>query len=98
MGNTDVDVVRCMSCDGYGWTEEDGQVEDCDWCGGIGYVYRNAEGIDHRIPPADYPGLADRLEALEIERLRAMGYTGQPKRPWEQAVRQGRFPKPDREE
>lgn len=84
-----MDIVRCVSCEGYGWftDEDDGQVMDCDWCGGAGYVYRDAGGVDHKIPEADYGAVADRLETLEIERLREMGYTGQARKPWEQAVR-----------
>lgn len=81
-------IVRCVSCEGYGWFEEDdGTSADCDWCGGAGYVYRDDSGVDHKIPEADYGRVADVLEQLEIERLREMGYTGQPKKPWEQAIR-----------
>ena len=81
--------MRCVSCEGFGWfeDEEDGQVMDCDWCGGAGYVYRDASGVDHPIPEADYGAVADVLEKLEAERLREMGYTGEAKKPWEQAVR-----------
>ena len=80
-------IVRCVSCEGYGWFEEDGQVVDCDWCGGAGYVYRDGSGVDHKIPEADYGKVADVLETLEAERLREMGYTGEAKKPWEQEVR-----------
>lgn len=84
-------IVRCISCEGYGWFEDDldGGTVDCDWCDGIGYVYRAADGIDHRIPPADYGNVADQLEALERDRLRGMGFQGEARRPWEQVIRQG---------
>lgn len=85
-------IVRCVSCDGYGWFEEDGVAADCDWCGGAGYVYRDARGVDHKIPAADYGKVADILEKLETERLRELGYTGSAKKPWEQAVRQDQSP------
>ncbi|MBZ0298290.1 MAG: hypothetical protein K8J31_01035 [Anaerolineae bacterium] len=80
-------IVRCVSCEGYGWFEEDGQTGDCDWCGGVGYVYRDERSVDHKIPAADYGAVADTLEKLEIQRLRDMGYTGQAKKPWDQAIR-----------
>ncbi len=80
-------IVRCASCDGFGWLEETGQVADCDWCAGAGYVYRDEQGIDYRIPKSDYASIAGTLEALEAERLREMGYTGTAKRPWEQPIR-----------
>ncbi len=82
-------IVRCVSCEGYGWfeNEEDSGTVDCDWCGGAGYVYRDERDIDHKIPEVDYGKVADTLEKLEIERLREMGYTGEAKKPWEQAVR-----------
>lgn len=94
-------VVRCISCDGFGWLERDSadydlsdgagvegaEALECAWCGGIGYVCQDAQGHDHRIPPADLDALTDTLEALEAERLREMGYTGAAKKPWEQAVR-----------
>lgn len=82
-------IVRCVSCEGYGWHEDEfsGEVEDCDWCGGTGYVYRDANGVDHLIPPADYGRVAAALEALEGERLREMGYTGTAKHPDEQPIR-----------
>jgi hypothetical protein len=85
-----MEIVRCVSCEGYGWFEEDGQAEDCDWCGGIGYVYRDAAGIDQRIPRGDYAAVSERLEALETERLREMGYQGEARKPWEQDVRKAR--------
>ena len=81
-------VVICPSCEGYAWIEdEDGQAVDCDWCGGVGYVYRNAENIDRRIPEADYGKVADRIEKLDIQRMKKLGYTGEAKKPWEQAIR-----------
>lgn len=90
--NTDksMKITRCPSCGGYAWLEDDdGNAVDCDWCGGVGYVYRDENGIDHRIPEADYGQVADVLEKLETERLREMGYSGTAKKPWEQAVRKG---------
>lgn len=83
-------IVECISCEGYGWLEEDGQTSDCSWCGGIGYVYRDAHGHDRRIPEADYSALAEQLEALEAERMQRMGYSGTARKPWEQAIRQQR--------
>lgn len=85
------DLVRCPSCDGYGWHEDDfsGEVADCAWCGGVGYVYQQADGVQRRIPQADYAQVADELEALEKERMRELGYTGAAKPPWEQDVRRG---------
>jgi hypothetical protein len=80
-------IVRCVSCDGYGWMDDDGEARDCDWCGGVGYVYRDASGADRPIPPADFGAVGERLEQLEVERLREMGYTGEAKKPWEQAIR-----------
>lgn len=84
-----MDVVRCVSCDGYGWFEDDftGETTDCDWCNGTGYVYRDEQGIDHKIPPADYGKVADSLEKLEAQRLREMGYTGEAKHPDNQDIR-----------
>ena len=62
-------IVRCISCEGYGWFEEDdGSTSDCDWCGGAGYVYRDEGGVDHKIPAADYGRVAATLEQLEIQR------------------------------
>jgi hypothetical protein len=85
-----MDIVRCVSCEGYGWFEDDdGQAQDCDWCSGIGYVYRDADGLDKRIPPADYEKVSAQLEQLETQRLRDLGYTGEAKKPWEQKIRQG---------
>jgi hypothetical protein len=84
-------IVRCVSCDGYGWVEDDGgQAADCDWCAGVGYVYRDDAGIDHRIPESDYPSVAETLEHLEQERMRDLGYSGSPKHPREQGIRQRR--------
>ncbi len=82
-----MELVRCISCDGYGWLDDDGTVEDCDWCGGPGYVFRDAQGVDHQIPNPDDPAIAGKLEALEQQRLRELGYTGKAKHPDQQAVR-----------
>lgn len=81
-------IFRCASCDGFGWFDSGGSgpPEDCDWCGGVGYVY-NLAGRDEIIPNEDYGALADQLEALELERLRELGYQGIAKRPWQQAIR-----------
>ncbi len=86
-----MDIVQCVSCEGYGWFEDGftGEAEDCDWCEGVGYVYRGADGIDHKIPPADYGTVADQLENLETKRMREMGYTGAAKKPWQQDIRKG---------
>lgn len=89
-------VVRCISCDGFGWLEADDAAEpsaldaealECAWCGGVGYVYRDDAGHDHRIASADFDALTETLEELETERLREMGYTGTARKPWEQAIR-----------
>lgn len=80
-------IVECESCEGFGWIEEDGTAMDCEWCGGIGYTYRLPDGVDRRIPPADYESVAIELEQLEIQRLRTMGYQGEAKMPWEQEIR-----------
>lgn len=84
-------IVRCVSCEGYGWFTDEftGETEDCDWCGGVGYVYRDADSVDRRIPEEDYGKVADRIEKLDIQRMHALGYKGQPKRPWEQDIRRG---------
>jgi hypothetical protein len=83
-----MEIKRCPSCSGYAWIEDDdGRAVDCDWCGGVGYVYRDASGVDHRIPATDYGKVADTLEKLEIERMRDLGYSGDAKKPWEQAIR-----------
>ncbi|MBC8099043.1 MAG: hypothetical protein H7Y11_06335 [Armatimonadetes bacterium] len=89
-------IVRCVACDGYGWQSDDftGEVGDCDWCDATGYVYRDADGVDHRIPAADYGHVAAILEGLETERLHEMGYTGGAVHPDEQAIRQGIDPTP----
>ncbi len=78
-------IARCASCDGFGWFEDD--ADNCDWCAGAGYVY-HAAGRDSIIPEADYPAVADELEALELERLRELGYQGVAKQPWRQRIRQ----------
>ncbi len=83
-----MEIVRCAACDGYGWLDDDDEGEiECRWCGGIGYVYRDERGVDRRIPESDYERQAERLEQLELERLREIGYTGAAKKPWEQAIR-----------
>ena len=82
-------IERCISCDGYGWFEDDfsGEPADCDWCGGVGYVYRDQRGVDSKIPESDYGKVADILENLETRRMRDMGYTGSAKNPEDQAIR-----------
>ena len=82
-------IARCASCDGFGWFEDEfsGETEDCDWCAGLGYVYRDAEGRDLRIPKSDFEQLAEELEDLEVERLRELGYSGEAKKPWQQRIR-----------
>lgn len=82
-------IARCPSCDGYGWFEDEMSFEavDCDWCRGIGYVYRDARGVDRAIPEADYARVAARLEALEAERMREIGYSGIARHPDEQPIR-----------
>lgn len=87
---SELKIVQCVSCDGYGWFEDDftGETTECDWCGGTGYVYRDAEGLDHRIPEADYGKVSAILEKLEEKRLQDMGYTGTAKHPDEQPIRQ----------
>jgi hypothetical protein len=84
-----MDIVRCASCDGYGWLTDEfsGETEDCDWCGGTGYVYRDAQGLDHIIPVEDYGKVSAVLENLENDRLREMGYSGSAKHPDDQAIR-----------
>ena len=81
-------IVRCASCDGFGWFEDDfsGASADCDWCAGVGYVYRR-DGRDSAIPQADFEVVADELEGLEHERLRELGYQGAAKKPWQQQIR-----------
>ena len=83
-------IKRCVSCDGYGWFTDEftGEDEDCDWCGGTGYVYRDVNGVDHKIPRADWGKVADIVEGLETQRMRDLGYTGEAKHPDEQAIRQ----------
>lgn len=84
-------IVRCPSCDGYGWVSDfDEGDQDCTWCRGIGYVYRDDHEIDRPIPTDDLAGISAELEALEIQRLREIGYSGEAKKPWEQAIRQAR--------
>ena len=83
--------VRCPSCDGYGWISDVfGDEGECDWCQGIGYVCRDEKGVDHPIPLDHLDSMLEALESLETERLRELGYTGQAKKPWDQAIRQAR--------
>ncbi|MBK8134990.1 MAG: hypothetical protein KA401_01165 [Anaerolineae bacterium] len=82
-------IVRCPSCDGYGWLTDEfsGATGDCDWCAGTGYVYRNERGVDRPIPPEDYGPVSAILEGLEHDRLREMGYSGSAIHPDEQEIR-----------
>ena len=82
-------IVRCISCDGFGWFEDDftGEVEDCDWCGGVGYVYRDQDDKDSKIPKADFNNITDELEQLEQKRMQDLGYQGEAKKPWQQHIR-----------
>ena len=82
-------IVRCPSCDGYGWLTDDftGESGDCDWCAGTGYVYRSPDATDRPIPPADYGRVAAQLESLEHDRLRDMGYSGSALHPDDQPIR-----------
>lgn len=81
-------IRRCISCDGYGWIEDDeAGVIDCPWCAGVGYVYHGEDQIDRRIPPEDWDAVSETLERLEHERLREMGYSGTARKPWEQEIR-----------
>ncbi len=86
-----MEIVRCPSCEGYGWVSDlDDGDQDCTWCAGIGYVYRDERGADRPILASELPGLVEQLEALELVRLREIGYSGAAKKPWEQAIRQER--------
>ena len=87
-----VKIVRCISCDGFGWFEDEftGDVEDCDWCAGVGYVYRSDDQTDSPIPKADFETVAVELEQLETKRLHELGYQGQAKKPWQQDIRKGK--------
>jgi hypothetical protein len=89
----DMEIVRCPSCDGFGWDEDEftGEVEDCAWCAALGYVYRDEAAVDHKIPQADLKqaDISAQLEALETERMREIGYTGEAKKPWQQDIRKG---------
>jgi hypothetical protein len=89
-------IVRCISCEGYGWFTDEltGETEDCDWCGGTGYVYRDADGIDYRIPDSDYGKVADVIEKLELQRMHGLGYQGAPRKPWERAIRRPQSDEP----
>ncbi len=86
-------IIRCPSCDGYGWFDDDftGESDDCDWCEGVGYVYRDAHHVDRPIPAEDLrqDDISAKLETLETERLRDIGYTGEAKKPWQQTIRSG---------
>lgn len=92
-----MEIVRCAACDGYGWVDDDendgesgaksaGTLE-CVWCVGVGYVMRGDDGIDRPIPASELGRYTAELEALERERLREMGYTGEAKHPNEQPIR-----------
>jgi hypothetical protein len=84
-------IIRCPSCEGYGWLTDDfsDSPTDCDWCAGAGYVYLAPNGVQRPIPNSDYGAVADQLEALERQRLRELGYSGEAKPPWEQHIRRG---------
>ncbi|MEM9952759.1 MAG: hypothetical protein AAF846_14220 [Chloroflexota bacterium] len=86
-------LLRCPSCDGYGWSEDDftGEAEDCGWCAGIGYVFRDDANVDHKITRDQLrdSDISAQLEALDIQRMREIGYEGDAKKPWEQAIRKG---------
>ncbi|MGB1286625.1 MAG: hypothetical protein ACPG7F_08855 [Aggregatilineales bacterium] len=86
-----MDLVRCPSCEGFGWFADDftDEATDCDWCRGVGYVYRDDNNTDSPIPKADYAKIADKLEQLDIQRLQEMGYEGEAKKPWQQDIRKG---------
>jgi hypothetical protein len=88
-----MEIIRCPSCDGFAWVEDDfsGASEDCDWCGAIGYLYHDDKGLDHKISRDDLKKteISTKLESLEKARLREMGFTGEAKTPWEQDVRKG---------
>ncbi len=89
--SSNMEVKRCPSCEGYGWFEDEfsGEATDCDWCHGTGYVYRDAQGVDHPIPEADYGKVADLLETLDHERMHDMGYSGTALHPDQQPIRLG---------
>lgn len=86
--STQANIRQCPNCDGYGWIDDfiEGE-QDCDWCKGIGYVYRGDDSVDRPIPRSDFEQVAETLEQLEAERLRQLGYTGRAKPPWRQAIR-----------
>lgn len=85
-------IVRCPSCDGYGWLTDEltGETGDCDWCRGTGYIYRNAQGTDRPIPIEDYGLVSAVLEGLEHDRLRELGYSGSAVHPEEQRIRKSK--------
>lgn len=82
-------IVRCPSCDGYGWLTDDftGEAGDCDWCQGTGYVYRDTDGVDRPIPAGDYGRVSAILESMEHDRLHEMGYSGSAIHPDDQPIR-----------
>lgn len=88
-----MEIIRCPSCEGYAWVEDEfsGESDDCEWCAGIGYIYRDDSGLDHKIPRDELqnPEISAKLEALENERMREMGYSGEAKKPWQQDIRKG---------
>lgn len=81
-------IIRCVSCEGFGWFDDDfgGESAECDWCAGVGYVYQH-DGRDAPIPKADFEAVAEELERLERERLRELGYQGAARKPWQQQIR-----------
>lgn len=86
-----MNIIRCLSCDGYGWYDDDltGETTDCTWCWGVGYVYEDENKVQKSIPGEDYGKVADQLEQLEQQRMRELGYKGEAKPPWEQDIRKG---------
>ncbi|MDZ4766763.1 MAG: hypothetical protein SGI73_19665 [Chloroflexota bacterium] len=103
-----MEIVRCAACDGYGWIADEGfeaddgaaldATIDCTWCAGVGYVMRGDDSIDRAIPAGELARWSAQLEALERERMREIGYTGEAKHPNEQAIRKNHFSAEDAEE